>query len=531
MIAERLVQRMTSACAFFIVALSSALTVAAPLAPEPVEATSGSSGAIESGSEEVIDDPELAGVAVLQAPEAAPPASFRLELHSRTGVDTRWESAHEDVLESTQIAIFEATYSRSEDLRFAVGIRARHHFARRQHDDAEGSAERYELDAVPIAGYVDATLADGLHTRAGYQIISIGRFDLFSATNFLAVLDLRNGLTTMPEASEVAQPALRTDLDVTSWLTLQAFYVPFFQPHLVTMAGSDYALLAITDQVPANGGANGVSNFVSGAVERSQVPGATTGGIRALGLQPRVDEPQGALRLTARSMSGEVALTAGTALEHLPAIVLSKALEDYLLDPTLLENAARLLTTPKPLTVEHGRFGVLALDGATDIGPVQLGLETAYMVNRQFYATKPGVAPRPGTSDVGHVAARLELVTTSLVTSVEGFAEYAFDEPAESDRSWMLLEDGRLLRGVAAVARFALPGTRIALDVLGIVASGPTYVVTPRIEWEALDRFYLELGTFIFEGPRLGAFGDPDVSIGGIYDGNDLVFAGVRFLP
>src|SRR5262245_31722891 len=205
-------------------------------------------GATHAEEAEVIEDPELSRSPITSQAPQAPPASFRLELHSRTGVDTAWENEREEVIESTQLASFEAVYYRSEDLRFDVGLRVRHFFARRERDTADGEAERYELDVLPIAAYADATVADGIHLRAGYQTVSLGRFDFWSASNFLPVLDLRNGLTTLPEALEIAQPAARLDLDVSSRLTLQAIYLPFFQPHLVSIAGSDYAILALLEQ-------------------------------------------------------------------------------------------------------------------------------------------------------------------------------------------------------------------------------------------------------------------------------------------
>jgi hypothetical protein len=82
-------------------------------------------------SEEVIDDPELAGKVAVDTTPTVSPATLRVELHTRTGVDTRWENDREEIVESTQIALFETTYQRSEDLGFAVGLRARHQYGRR----------------------------------------------------------------------------------------------------------------------------------------------------------------------------------------------------------------------------------------------------------------------------------------------------------------------------------------------------------------------------------------------------------------
>src|ERR1700690_1759404 len=98
------------------------------------------------------------------------------------------------MVEGTTIGVVEASQRRSEALMLSVGLRARHGFGMR-HD----GNTRSELDVVPISAFADVTPAEGYHVRAGYQVISMGRFDVFSATNFLAVYDLRSGPVTMPE--------------------------------------------------------------------------------------------------------------------------------------------------------------------------------------------------------------------------------------------------------------------------------------------------------------------------------------------
>ena len=427
---------------------------------------------------EVIEDPELSRESTPQHEPTAPPANFKLELHSRTGFDTAWQSPREDVIESTQIARFEAVYYRSEDLRFDVGLRVRHQFARREADTAEGDAERYELDVLPLAAYADGTLSDGIHLRAGYQTIALGRFDFWSASNFLAVLDLRNGMTTLPEALEVAQPAVRLDVDVTPEVTLQAFYVPFFQPHVVTIAGTDYALLAFLDQT-APLSVSGAPAVVT-AVERSQIPGVTTGGVQALGPQPSLEHPQGALRFSARPRGGEIGVTLGTALERLPAFELSPEFRAFLEGPELLAFLAnprdigrqidfrdalgRVAVGSKPFAISYGRFFVYGLDAAIDVTPVQLGIEAAYMQNRVFNAARLGKTPVAGTSDVGHLALRAELAEPVLAAAIEGFAARAFDEPSDPEWRWMLLEDGRWLYGLAAAARLTPSGIPFAFE-------------------------------------------------------------------
>jgi hypothetical protein len=191
---------------------------------------------------------------------------------------------------------------------------------------------------------------------------------------------------------------------------------------------------------------------------------------------------------------------------------------------------AEALASQEPFfRVIHPRYSVVSIDGATDIGPVQIGVEAAHLQNRTLYSGRLGEFPEPGSSDMAHLGLRAEFAESDFAASLEGFGVYALDEPQRPDHRWFFLENGRLFRGLSAAVRWT--AGRIALELLGLAASGPTYLVAPRVEWEALERFYLELGVLVVEGPEPPAFGEPDVSIGGVYDGVDQVFAGVRWLP
>jgi len=119
---------------------------------------------------------------------------------------------------------------------------------------------------------------------------------------------------------------------------------------------------------------------------------------------------------------------------------------------------------------------------------------------------------------------------------VEAFITGALSNPAppaagEAPRQWMAFENGRYFRGIAAGVHFAPEESRIRLDLGGVVLSGPTYVVLPRFEWEALRRFYVELGAAFVQGKAPGFFGTPNVSLGGLYDDVDQVFLGLRWIP
>jgi hypothetical protein len=310
---------------------------------------------------------------------------------------------------------------------------------------------------------------------------------------------------------------------------------------LVTIYGSDYALLAILDRVPG-------ANTVFETFPRSELARTSTNAFALFAPEPDFENPQGALRLTARAPAGELSLTAGTALERLPAVTLNDALEKTLAEPQLPgpdgvlgtsddtpnigDVAGALLKGEDLFTVEYRRFALLAVDGATDIGPVQVGAEVAYIANRTFFAGSriSGVAPRPGSTDVVNAAVRAEYVASERwLASMEAFGYYALDEPAGSNRAWMNLEQGRFLRGIALAGRVAPFDIPVAVDGTLILVSGPTWFVAPRLEWEAVERLFFELGAFFVEGPRPGL--TPDTAIGGIYDPIDQVYVGVRWVP
>jgi hypothetical protein len=349
----------------------------------------------------------------------------------------------------------------------------------------------------------------------------------------------------MPEASEVGQPALRFDMDRVSGFVLQSWFLPFFQPNIVTAYGSDYALLAPLDRaIDESQGQLGdlarqSRENLENAFGRSGLNVVSSSAVRALGPEPSLAHPQGAIRATVHGTAGEMSATIGTALERLPAITLNRAFLDALARGAPLPSEA--------LKVEYNRFSIASLDGALDVGPFQFGAEAAFMKNRTLLAAStatpandgfPIVAPAiPEQVDMLYGGLRAELLESAgWAAVVEAFITGALRDPAppaagEAERKWMAFEKGRYFRGIAAGVHFAPEESRIRLELGGLVLSGPTYVALPRFEWEALRRFYLELGYVFVAGPAPGFFGTPNVSLGGLYNDVDQVFLGVRWVP
>ncbi len=480
-------------------------------------------------------------------------------LHSRVATETQRTDPRQDVWQSTTLATFDATVRRSDALRFVLGLRARYHYASLASNSAvvDTVPTHYDLDALPTAGYVDGRLAQGLHLQVGYQPVHLGRFDIFSATNVLAVHDLRDGPATMAEAGEVGQIAAVMDYDANAWLSFRAIYLPFFTPHIISVVESDYALLRMT-QVETTA-AYDAADMGSGRLQALLLHNLTRGdrdriaqtGLSAFAPEASLAQPQGALRASAHGPSGEVAVTAATALEHLPALRASSTLIDYLAvnaasnstHQQQLDAQTALAGDNRPLAAEYKRYAVFSADAATDLGPLSVGLEGAYMLHRTLMAESllqqqtsepqlvkagtPGLA-QPASSDVLQVGARAEYVRgTEWLVSVEAFFAYTLSAPSFGPKRYMMMEDGRFARGVGTLLSYAPDALPIHFEVGAGLFSGPSLLVSPRVAYSIVDNFDVELGALFVNGPA----GTTTMALGTRYDNVDQVYLGLRYLP
>ena len=502
-------------------------------------------------ADDVIEDPELAAVPH-EAPVAPPPANgphettWRTTIHSRWGVDTDWTRASQDIVEGTTVATLEAEQRRSDALLLSVGLRARHGFFAHQ-----SGAASYQLDVAPLSLFADVTPGAGYHFRVGYQQIALGRFDLFSATNFLATYDLRSGPVTMSEAAPIATPAIRFDFDKIRGFTLQAFYLPFFVPDLVALYGTDYALLSGIDRLRLPN-TDQTRQALERAFTRSGLTTLGTDALQALAPAPDFRSPQGGIRMTLYGSAGELSATAGTALEPLPTVVMSSAFTAYLNSVSAWSVAAaraaqQMMAPPafpafpeaagdRPIRVEHNRYGLASVDGAFDVGPIQIGAEAAYMLDRTLLATTPATAaaPVPGgvpeRVNVSQFGLRAEYVKgTEWALVVESFFAMAMRNPALPGATWFGM-DGRYGYGIGLGGHYVPEKSRLRFELGGAAFAVASYVIMPRIEWEALNAFFLELGAVFIQGHVPTLF-TRNWSMGGLYNDADQVFVGVRWSP
>lgn len=502
---------------------------------DPELAARGGAGGESEGDR--IEDPELAGAQRSQssADMASAAPSFasdaRLVLHSRLGMDTRRGDPREETWEGTTIASLEASVRRSETLRFALGVRLRHHVSSLSHAVPDAAAERLELDAVPTAGYVDMKLAAGVHVQLGYQQVQLGRFDLVSASDVLSIVDVRDGPATLPEAFEVGQLAARVDYDPVGWLSLRGLYIPFFTPFVMSVAESDYGLAPQRQRdIDAELSMPGAARWLSQNLSRADRERFAQTGLAVFAPEPNLGSQQAALRATMHGTLGELSMTAATALEKLPALYLSNEAIAYLRDQTTPEVAEAFETAVRPIHIQYNRFALLSLDGAMDVPPLSIGFEAAYMFNRTLYTlgsgVYPGTLPLPDTSDIVQVGLRAEYIAgTELGVTAELFGAYTMRTPRDVTRGWMFFESGRYLAGVAAAAGWA-PDFGLKLELGLLIMTGPSLVLAPRVGYRLLDVLELEVGAIVIEGPPPPLAVTPRIAVGTLYDTVDQVFAG-----
>lgn len=539
-----------------------AFLVAYPLSAAPAHAQDGeveviddpeladtplASSASDGDGEIIIDDPELAGLSSSSDSEStalcaggdAPQSDVRLVLHLRGNRDLVQDDPREEIWEGTGALILEGTLRRTRRLKFGLGVIARYHYAALAADVADATAPRYELGLLPTAAYVDTSPVDGLHVRAGYQTVALGRFDVFSATNVLTVNDMRDGPSAIPGTTEIGQLGLLIDYDPVPWLSMRAIYLPFFMPHVIAVTDSDYALfpgnqadtdasiMAFEDILPLDELRAQLKNQLRRSA-RDQIASST---LSAFAPSPTLLHPQGALRVGTHGLLGELAFTFATALEHLPAFRLSDAAIQLLSNPDQDAGSA----DPEPLRVEYNRFAVLSADAAIDLPPFSLGFELAYQLHRTLYAVgtaypgDPYAVPVPGFTDILQGGARVEWMHgTTWLFATELFAALAVQLPDDTRRGWMFLEDGRLYRGAGALLGYTADfGLQLQLSAAWL--SGPTVIAAPRIAYAVVPELELELGAFIIDGQRPPTlFVTPILSAGGIFHNLDHVFAGIR---
>lgn len=477
-------------------------------AQDATEAPPGDQAA--SADDEIILDPELSGVAPppssapAEATElpAEPNGEIRAQLHSRVALDLGHNAPREDLWELTQVGLLEARVRRSESLRFAVGLRVRHLFAIRRNDTPDAKSERTSLDVTPTAGYGDATLTDGLHLRLGYQGVRLGSFELLNASDVLSVYDFRSGPTTFPEALEIAQLAARIDWDASDWLSLTLIGVPFFQPHRVNVLDGNYALYPNGEILGPEAGAD--QEELRRTLSRSGQARLADETFAAFAPEPNLKRPQAALHMMAHGAVGELRLTAAIARDQ----------------------TFTVRTNPTP-AIDFAPFGLFSLDATIGVGPLQFGVELAYMLQRTVLTSSGDAANVGEQTNVAHLGVRIEHAQGEDLGFVVEASASRMEQPSGSSGPWLWAWDRRWYLATAGIFWIAIDD--LTIELAGGLINGPSYVITPRVEQKLVDGLYLELGCHV-----IGAIGRPagysGWVLGDLYETADQIFLGMRWV-
>jgi hypothetical protein len=599
-----------------------------------------------SSDDEVIADPELSGGAqksgakdngwggvyksgkgeeepkssAPEAPEEPDPMAntgiAKLEISGQTAIDTHAEENMEDFYEARLRFGGEVDFRISRRLRLSIGTRidfgwyAPFQGDRELDDDkldmtgepirgVNGKTlkvhrgvlqeDRFEIDIIPLAAYVDATIADGVHLRVGEQVISLARMDGLSVTDMLAVVDFRPQTKNDPAGLKLAQPAIRLDWDFNSWATLQLVYVPWFMPHLMRPNRDNY----VGQGTAAAGTASRPPAFVSKLIDPSFQPKAQEESLRFVGPAPDFSHPQAELRLNFRGSSFELALLGGTALEKLPSIYYTPLVNKLLAvdvasdnDSALLEDALRAgqLAAGLPtqcqarscalVDIEYHRYYLVGFDGSFDIAPLQVGFELAYSPSRHLYTadrrgnnlplpdvskqiadaddlhwTDPNIARTLGSVDDRRIRKGVQMIQAalhveylkgeSLLLAAEGYLYQAMKLPHDDNREWLGFPKGKgtYLAGLVS-GSYNIQEGKYRFDCTVLVTMGPSYIITPQIEFQLSESFYLNIGAQFYEGPTPNNLAGrnrtrvaTNLTPGGILSGYDNVYLGFRWTP
>lgn len=546
--------------------------------PELGGSTSSSSGQSQDyGWGEVYDESHTEAKAPEQAAEEEDehdPLSntgiARLELLGQFGADMHHEGDLEDAYETRLRFGGEVELRRTRNLRVVIGSRvdffwavpaATDNVVVDRHERALDE-DRFEVDVFATAAYVDSTLFDGFHLRIGQQVISLGRMDVYSPTDILAVYDFRPQPAVNLMANKLAQPAVRVDWDLNSWATLQAVYVPWFMPDL-TRPNRDQYVAAVL----GGPGAGNLPSNLSRLINPSQQVKAQEAMMRFVGPAPDFKTPQAQIRSNFRASSMEFGLNAGTALEKLPAAYITPSLNNYLINPndtTALANVGQaMLNSQMVMDLQYHRYYLLGFDGSFDLSPVSVGFEFAYSPSRHMYAATmdgkhlamPDVAPaitdptqesatRWNPSNVTNKSIRKGVPLVQSAVHVEwlkgetfalvgeGFWLNALSLPHDKSRDWwgFIPKTGAYAGGLLT-ASYSMFDARLNVSMTSIVLVGPSFIGMPQVDFKVKEGVYVNAGAQIFEGPDPGLNARQNLNIGGLMSGYDQVFVGFRWLP
>jgi hypothetical protein len=329
---------------------------------------------------------------------------------------------------------------------------------------------------------------------------------------------------------------------------------------------------------------------VSKLIDPSFQTKAQEDALRFVGPAPDFTTPQAEARLNLRGSGFEIAVLGGTALEKLPAFYYTPRINSLLTanvedDGTLGEAqtaADQIASGYRLIDVVYHRYYLLGLDGSFDIAPVQVGFEFAYSPSRHLYATDttgralpaPDVSKQIADPDdarwmdtetnnmqnarqclssivacakdprirkgVQMVQAALHLEYLkgeTLLLMAEGYLFQALELPHSRDRQWLGFPKGTGTYVAGLVAgTYNVQEGKYRFDLSVLATMGPSFIITPQIEFRLTDTFYLNIGAQFYEGPTPNNWKGSrkiatNLTPGGVLSGYDNVYLGFHWTP
>lgn len=363
-----------------------------------------------------------------------------------------------------------------------------------------------------------------LTVRAGKQFIRWGVTPFLSPNNVLEPLDLRRGpfaRSADPDAPGLPVWALRSLIDLGR-LGIDLAWLPFFQPHRMSLIGDDFAAYG-----PQPLEDRGVRALVQRAERELPRPFQGRADVLAAGgPEPGLASSQVGARVTLRGERWQAGLQYTFAFEPYPVVKPNAELLDavrnyYEKDPSLRDPrvdfggvAAALEAGEWFWTANYRRMHHLGAEGELTLGDFHLTVELAYSPRRTVYARSSRAADASVIAGAGGLvfAPSERLALFAGVTTVYPFLK---GPAAELVFGWTHRALAGVMGGRAELfAHLALEASVITeLDRSSYAASG-------RLIWRRWRAWEAYLA--------LDIFGGATDTVGARWDANDQVAAGLR---
>lgn len=344
--------------------------------------------------------------------------------------------------------------------------------------DARGTRERYALDAEAREIYV-AWQRGALSARVGQHVVRWGSTDATSPNDVVSPVDYRDGVVPGFETPLVPLPALQVQASFPH-VALEAVVVPVFVANRFAVFGTDWGFAG--DQPQLQPTLELLRGLASESAEEDLQP--LLAGTHAPDETPT--NASGGGRLTLRGAGFDLHASAFYGWDRTPIVEVA------------------------PLAARYGRQLSAGLDGSVAIGEVVAKVDVAVSPERTLYTTDLGVLRPP----VLAWAAGLDWTPSSRWFFLAEASGLSVLELAPEDRQWLYLDRDTVQ--LSAYARASYLDGDLDLELTFRVGSRGDWFVLPSLAARPWSGHRVALGALFIDGPP--------GSLGGLYQGNDLIF-------